>query len=52
MRAIWGWLRGLPLPAPIRVVVMLVVAAIVVAGLFVLFEWAGDLLDSGGTVGL
>jgi hypothetical protein len=31
---------------------MLVALVVLVAVLLVLFEWAGDLLDTGGTVGL
>jgi len=31
---------------------MVVALVVLVAVLLVLFEWAGDLLDSGGTVGI
>ena len=41
------------LPGPPLVRVLLVVALViaVLIGLFFLFEWAGDLLDTGGVVG-
>jgi len=41
------------LPGPPTLRVVIVVAALVVAliALFFLFEWAGDVLDTGGVVG-
>lgn len=43
--------RGLPGPTPVRAVLMalVVVALLVVLGLA--FEAAGDLIDTGGTIG-
>lgn len=48
MRNIW---RRLPGAAPVKVVEVVVIAAVVLVALGFLFEWAGDLLDSGGTIG-
>lgn len=41
----------LPGPAPIRVLILLVLAVVVFFLLIPLFEWAGDFLDDGGVVG-
>lgn len=49
MRKLW---RSLPGPMPVRVVEALILAAAILVGLFFLFEWAGDLLDSGGAIGV
>ena len=48
MRSIW---QRLPGPVPVKVIeaVILVAAALVLLGF--LFEWGGDLLDSGGAIG-
>lgn len=51
MRAVWRWLWGLPLAAPLRFLLLLVGLLGVLAVLVVVFEWAGNLLDSGGAVG-
>ncbi|MDH3261012.1 MAG: hypothetical protein OEM81_01735 [Acidimicrobiia bacterium] len=40
-----------PGPLPVRVLIVMVALAVVLVALFFLFEWAGDLLDSGGVVG-
>jgi hypothetical protein len=48
VRALWRRLPG-PMPLKLAEAVVLVALALVVLGL--LFEWAGDLLDSGGVVG-
>jgi hypothetical protein len=42
---------ALPGPTPVRVLEMAVIVAAALAALYFLFEWAGDLLDSGGVVG-
>lgn len=41
----------IPGPLPVRVAIVLVALAVALVALFFLFEWAGDLLDSGGVVG-
>ena len=41
----------LPGPVPVRVLEIVVIAAAAMVALYYLFEWAGDLLDSGGVVG-
>ncbi|MGH8873893.1 MAG: hypothetical protein ACRDVM_01390 [Acidimicrobiia bacterium] len=43
--------RALPGPAPVRVLLLAVLVVIALAVLVVVFERAGDLLDTGGTVG-
>ncbi len=48
MRRLFDALPG-PLLVRVLIVVVLVVVALILLGL--LFEWAGDLLDTGGTVG-
>ncbi len=48
MGSIWGRLPG---PFVAKLAVMVIVIVLVLLGLVVLFEWAGDLLDSGGAVG-
>ena len=48
MRRLFALLPG---PLPVRVVVALFALAVVLVALFFLFEWGGDLLDSGGVVG-
>ena len=48
MRALW---RRLPGPVPIKVAQSVVLVAVTLVVLAFLFEWAGDLLDSGGVVG-
>ncbi|HEY7703676.1 MAG TPA: hypothetical protein VID03_02475 [Acidimicrobiia bacterium] len=42
---------ALPGPAAVRVLQMVLIVAVALVALFYLFEWAGDLLDSGGVVG-
>ena len=42
---------ALPGPTPLRVLQMVVIVAVALVALYYLFEWAGDLLDSGGVVG-
>ena len=42
----------LPGPLAVRVVMAVVALGVALIALFFLFEWAGDLLDSGGVVGL
>jgi hypothetical protein len=41
----------LPGPLPVRVLIVFVALAAALVAFFFLFEWAGDLLDSGGVVG-
>lgn len=41
----------LPGPIAVRVAIVVLVLAVTLVALFFLFEWAGDLLDSGGVVG-
>jgi hypothetical protein len=41
----------LPGPLPVRLLIILMVLAVALVALFLLFEWGGDLLDSGGVVG-
>jgi hypothetical protein len=41
----------LPGPLALRVVLIVATVAVALIALFFLFEWAGDLLDSGGVVG-
>ncbi len=41
----------LPGTLPVKVVVLIAGLAVLLIALFFLFEWAGDLLDSGGVVG-
>ena len=41
----------LPGPAPVKVLLMVVIVAVVFLLLIPLFEWAGDFLDDGGVVG-
>ena len=48
MRKLYNRLPG---PAPIRVVILLVFAAVVFLLLVPLFEWAGTFLDDGGVIG-
>jgi hypothetical protein len=48
MRRIFAMLPG---PLPVRGLIVLVALAVALIALFFLFEWAGDLLDSGGVVG-
>ncbi len=48
MRRFFAALPG-PLPLKLALVVLIVAALLVM--LFFLFEWAGNLLDSGGVVG-
>jgi hypothetical protein len=48
MRRLFGLLPG---PLPARVAIIIVLVAVILVALFFLFEWAGDLLDSGGVVG-
>lgn len=48
MRRLWGKIPG---PLPLRLVLAICFLALVLIGLFYLFEWAGDLLDSGGAIG-
>ena len=48
MRAMFDMLPG---PLVMRIVIVIVVLIGILIGLFFLFEWAGDLLDTGGVVG-
>ena len=48
MRRLWEVLPG---PAPVKTIELVVLAAVALAILFFLFEWAGDLLDSGVVIG-
>ena len=48
MRRLMGRLPG---PLVVRVLIVVVAAAALLVALFFLFEWAGDLLDTGGVVG-
>lgn len=41
----------LPGPAPVRILILVVLAAIVFVLLIPLFEWAGTFLDDGGVIG-
>lgn len=41
----------LPGPPALRVIELIVMAAVALIALGFLFEWAGDLLDSGGVIG-
>jgi hypothetical protein len=43
--------NALPGPLPARVLIVVGLLAVLLVALFLLFEWAGDLLDSGGVVG-
>ena len=49
MRRLFALLPG---PLPVRAVIVVLAVAVTLIALFFLFEWAGDLLDSGGVVGL
>lgn len=49
MRRLWAALPGPTLVKLLQAAVLLMAA---LAALFVLFEWAGTFLDSGGTVGV
>ncbi len=42
---------ALPGPPAARIAIMVVVVAVVLVLLVVLFEWAGQFLDTGGTIG-
>ncbi|MBK5266903.1 MAG: hypothetical protein JJE47_05655 [Acidimicrobiia bacterium] len=48
MRKLYNRLPG---PAPIRVLILLVLAAAMFILLIPLFEWAGTFLDDGGVIG-
>lgn len=48
MRKLFALIPG---PAPVRLAILVVALAVTLVALFFLFEWAGDLLDSGGVVG-
>ena len=41
----------LPGPTPVKVLIMIVLVVIVLVALGFLFEWAGGILDDGGTIG-
>lgn len=43
--------QRLPGPFLVRLVIVALAAVALLVALFFLFEWAGDLLDSGGVVG-
>lgn len=43
--------QRLPGPTPVRVLQMILVIALALTLLIVLFEWAGQFLDTGGVVG-
>ena len=49
-----SWMRklfaALPGPTPVRILLMIVIAAVALTLLGLLFEWAGDILDDGGTI--
>jgi len=42
---------ALPGPTPVKVVLMVLVIAVLLTLLIILFEWAGQFLDTGGTIG-
>ncbi len=42
----------LPGPAPVKLILSVAIIVIVLTLLMLLFEWAGDLLDDGGTIGV
>ncbi len=44
-------LAALPGPVAVRVMMVAAILVVLLIALFFLFEWAGDLLDSGGVVG-
>jgi hypothetical protein len=47
------WLYGLlPGPPAVRVVLIVLIVLVVLVLLGLLFEWAGQFLDTGGTVAL
>lgn len=48
MRQLFGRLPG---PLAVRIAIGIVALGVALVALFFLFEWAGDLLDSGGVVG-
>ena len=48
MRRLYGLLPGPPVA---RVVLMVLIFAVALVALGFIFEWAGDLLDSGGVIG-
>ncbi len=48
MKKLYRWLPG---PAPIKILILLVMAAAVFVLLIPLFEWAGRFLDDGGVIG-
>ena len=48
MRRFYGLLPG---PPVVKVVTMTAIVLIALVALGFLFEWAGDLLDSGGVIG-
>ena len=48
MRRLFALVPG---PVVVRVVIVALALAVTLVALFFLFEWAGDLLDSGGVVG-
>ncbi len=48
MRRFYGMLPG---PPAVKVLTMILVVVIALVVLVFLFEWAGDLLDSGGVIG-
>ncbi len=45
------FLARLPGPTAVRVVLLILIVLVVLVLLGVLFEWAGGLLDDGGTIG-
>lgn len=46
-----GLYQALPGPAIVRILVLVVIAAVALVALFLVFEAAGDLLDDGGVIG-
>ena len=48
MRRLFALLPG---PLPVRAMIVVIALVVTLVALFFLFEWAGDLLDSGGVVG-
>jgi hypothetical protein len=48
MKRMW---QALPGPTPLRAFLTILLVVGVLAVLVLLFEWAGDFLDSGGAIG-
>lgn len=43
--------EALPGPPPAKIAIMIVLALVALTLLVILFEWAGQFLDTGGVVG-